>query len=220
MAVTSPPKRGDAGRRAAKQRQLRIALGAIVAVALVVGLAWLSIGELGSRVSLEDEAGSPTIDGEALPPAPDDPSADPAAGTPAPIVRGADFDGTPVTIGEPGRPQLLMFLASWCPVCQDELPEVVEWQEAGGVPDGVDLVAVSTGLDPRRPEWPPSEWFEREGWDGPTLVDDADGSVAAAYGLRATPYWVVLDDQGSPVARISGRVPLENVSAIAASLVE
>jgi cytochrome c biogenesis protein CcmG, thiol:disulfide interchange protein DsbE len=217
--VSSPPRRGDAARKAEQQRRIRIVLGAILAVAVVVGIAYLSIGELGSRVTLEEVEGDPTIEGDALPAAPDDPNADPAVGAPAPIVRGADFDGTPVAIGEPGRPQLVMFLASWCPVCQDELPEVVEWQAAGGVPDGVDLVAVSTGLDPQRPEWPPNEWFDREGWTGPTLVDDGDGSVAQAYGLRATPYWVVLDADGAPVARISGRIPLDTLSTIAASLV-
>ena len=46
----------------------------------------------------------------------------PAVGTAAPVLRGAGFDGTPVTIGGDGRATLVMFLAHRCPHCQRELP--------------------------------------------------------------------------------------------------
>jgi thiol-disulfide isomerase/thioredoxin len=75
-----------------------------------------------------------------------------------------------------------MFLASWCPACQAELPEVVTWLEQGNLPADVELTAIATGLDAGRPNWPPDAWFEAEGYDGRVLVDDADGQVAD--GLR------------------------------------
>lgn len=212
---TSNRPRGDA-KAAAARRQRLIVLGVGVAVlAVVVLVAVLSAGESGSAVAVEDVAGSPTVEGEGLPEAGDDPAADPMLGQPAPVTRGQDFDGTPVTIGEPGSATMIMFLASWCPACQEELPEVIDWIDSGAAPADVEIVAVATGLDHTRPNWPPDEWLEREGWNGPTLVDDADGTVARSWGLGGTPYWVALDDQGQVVARVTGMLGQEQLTAMA-----
>lgn len=165
--------------------------------------------------SLEDVAGSPEIDGDALPAAAPD-AEDTAVGSLAPTVTGADFDGTPTTIGDADA-ELIVFMASWCPACQAELPELVAWLDGGGLPDGVDLTVVSTGLDPNRPPWPPQGWLERGGYTGDLLVDDADGSVAQAYGLTGTPFWVVLQE-GQLVTRASGQVGMGQIEQIARSI--
>jgi cytochrome c biogenesis protein CcmG, thiol:disulfide interchange protein DsbE len=213
MSTTTRPRptRATAQRR---QRLIMLAVGVVVvALAVIVGLTTTPSSE--SRVALEDIAGSPRIEGEALTPVTDDPATDPALGSAAPVVRGADFDGEPVVIGEPGTPQLITFMASWCPVCERELPEVVEWLDAGGLPDGVAFVAVSTFPDPARPNWPPTDWFEREGFSGQVLADDAEASVMGAYGLSATPSWVVVDADGEVVLRLSGMVGAEQFDALA-----
>jgi cytochrome c biogenesis protein CcmG, thiol:disulfide interchange protein DsbE len=196
------------------RQRLLLALGGLVVLAFIVGIAVLSTGERGSRVTVDELAGSPTITGEPLAPGGQDAN-DPEVGSEAPVVAGAGFDGNPVTIGEPGTPQLIMFMASWCPACQEELRSVAPWLEDGGLRDDVELVAVSTGLDDTRPNWPPTDWFESEGFDGPILVDDADGSVAQAYGLTATPFWVGLDAEGRVVARAAGMLPIEQIEALA-----
>jgi thiol-disulfide isomerase/thioredoxin len=203
----------DAARR--RQRLIVIAVGlVVVALAVVVGLTTTPTSD--ARVGLDEIAGSPQIEGDALAPITDDPATDPAIGAAAPVVRGADFAGTPVVIGEAGTPQLLTFMASWCPVCERELPEVAEWLDAGGLPAGVELVAVSTFPDPSRPNWPPTDWFDREGFTAPVLADDADASVMGAYGLSATPSWVVVDADGEVVLRVSGMVGAEQLDALAA----
>jgi len=209
--------------RAAKQaerRRNRLLLlgGGVVFVALAVVIAVLSTSESDARISVDDVAGSPEIEGDALSVAPADPAQDPDAGAQAPVVRGADYAGSAVSIGEGGSPQMIMFMASWCQACQRELPEVVEWLEDGRLPDGVDLVAVSTSLDESLPIWPPQDWFDAEGYTGPILVDDAGGSVARAYGLRATPYWVGLDAEGRVVTRISGLIGADQLDALAAAV--
>jgi cytochrome c biogenesis protein CcmG, thiol:disulfide interchange protein DsbE len=226
MTTTSRAQRGREHREArqrAKQQQQRkqrlmfAIVGAVVLVlAVVIGV--LTVGESADRAavpSTTEVAGDPTIEGEPLPGAPEDPSTDQAAGDPVPVASGADFDGEPVTVGEPGTPQLVMFMASWCPACQEELPEVVEWLDAGGLPEDVEIVSVATSLDDTRPNWPPQDWFEEEGYDGPVLVDDVSSSVAEAYGLQATPYWVAIDGDGQVAVRVSGMIGQDQLDALA-----
>jgi thiol-disulfide isomerase/thioredoxin len=183
----------------------------VVAVAVALG----TVRESGSRPSLEEVAGDPVVAGSDLGPFGGDTAADPAVGDQAPTVTGADFAGDPVAVGTGEGPELVVFLASWCPHCQAELPELVGWLEAGGLPDGVRLTAVVTGLDPRRPNWPPQAWLDAEGYRGAVLVDDAEGRAAAAFGLSGTPFWVALDGDGTVVARAAGAVGMEAVAQLA-----
>jgi len=131
---------------------------------------------------------------------------DPAVGEPAPAVAGEDFDGAAVTIGEGGRPQLVVFLAHWCPHCQAEVPRIADLARGGGIPSGVELVGVATSTTSGRDNYPPSEWLEREGWPGSVLVDTAGNEAANAYGLSSFPFFVVLDGEGRVVERQSGEL--------------
>lgn len=212
--ASSATKQATSGGADTRRTWLYVGVGVLV-LAVIVGIAVLSAGEVGSRVTVDDIAGTPDVAGEDLPPGGQDPANDPAVGSQAPVVAGADFDGTPVTIGEPGTPQLVMFMASWCPACQQELTQVAPWYTEGNLRDDVTLTAVATLHNADRPNWPPDAWFESEGYEGPVLVDDADGSAAQAYGLSATPFWVALDDQGQVVARVAGMLPLEQIEVLA-----
>src|SRR5699024_5507678 len=105
----------------------------------------------------------------------------------APTVSGSAFDGSSVKIAADGRPKVVIFLAHWCPHCQAEVPVVQAWINAKGMPDGVDLVTVATGIDPKAPNYPPDAWLAREGWTVPVIVDSTN-TVAQAYGLSAYPF--------------------------------
>ena len=207
--------RQEAARRDQRRRVIIAVVVGLLVIVLAVVIAVLSAGESTTAVTLEEVAGTPTISGEPLAPPPEDPTTDPAIGSPAPVVEGAGFEGEEVTIGDGGNGELVMFVASWCPACQEELPQVVDWMAAGGLPEGVDLTAVATGLDEARPNWPPQDWLEEEGFTGDVLVDDAEGSVAGAYGLTGTPYWVVLDDEGEVVLRFAGIVDAAQLDDLA-----
>ena len=200
----------------ATPRRILLYVGIVVGVGALLFAAFGMGDEAGP--SVEEVAGSPEVTGDPLPQFPQngDPAADPAVDAQAPVTTGTDFDGEPVSIGD-GDAELIVFMASWCPACQAELPELVEWLDAGGLPDGVELVSVSTGLADNRPNWPPQDWFEREGYDHPIIVDDAEGSIAHAYGMSATPFWVALRD-GEVQGRIPGQLPMEQVQQIAESL--
>ena len=165
-------------------------------------------GPAGSAAGVQD----PTITGDVLPPYPRE-GTDPGAGLPAPVVEGTDFGGNPVAIKADGRPKAIIFLAHWCPHCQAEVPVIQAWVNAGGVPDGVDIISVPTGIDPTLPNYPPDAWLQREGWTLPVLVDPTN-SVAQAYGLTLYPFWVFVGPDGKVVTRTAGEMTMPDLEAM------
>ena len=153
----------------------------------------------------------------ALAPLPDA-GADPAVGQAMPTLTGTSLDGTPLTVPASGRPTLVLFVAHWCPHCQAEVPVVQDWVDEGRLPEGVDLVTVSTAVDARRGNHPPAEWLASEGWTAPVLADDAQSSGAEAAGLTAFPYFVAVDADGTVAARASGELTSTQLDQITAEL--
>ncbi len=138
-----------------------------------------------------------------------DPASDPAAGLVAPAVIGSDFDGIQVSIDPTdGQAKAIVFLAHWCPHCQDEVPRVQEWLDAGGGVPGVDIISVSTAVQPDQDNYPPSAWLEAEGWSSPVIRDNDTYDVLVAYGSGGFPYWVFVDAQGTVVRRNSGELDI------------
>jgi thiol-disulfide isomerase/thioredoxin len=160
---------------------------------------------------------APAIRGEPLPPF-EGPDGDPAVGQPVPEVAGSDFDGQPVTIEHDGRPKAILFLAHWCPHCQASVPLVQTWISAGGLPEGIDMVSVATGIDASRPNFPPDAWLDREGWTVPVIVD-TDDSIAATYGLTAYPFWVFVRADGTVIARAAGEMSITDLERTLGGLV-
>lgn len=163
------------------------------------------------------EFGSPEVTGDALPAAVQQ-GADPAAGLAAPLAVGTDYDGAEVVIGDGGETQAVMFLAHWCPHCQDELPEIVDWLDSTGGVDGVEFILVTTGIDPDRPNFPPSAWIEAEEWAGPVLRDGPESEVFRAYGGSAIPFWAFLYPDGTVATRVLGALGGDAVADILADM--
>jgi cytochrome c biogenesis protein CcmG, thiol:disulfide interchange protein DsbE len=213
-------------RRAAKQRRtpylVIAAIAAAVLVALVVALA--AGGGDGDDAATDDGGADPattgtvTVSGSPLPQL-TDPADDPAVGMTLPTLEGHDQSGGPMTIGGDGRPTMIVFVAHWCPHCQREVPVVQQWVDDGGLPEGVDLVSVSTAIDPSRPNYPPDAWLADEGWTAPVLVD-ADNTAAQAVGLPAYPFFVAIDADGTVVLRASGELTTDQLDAIASALAQ
>ncbi len=143
-----------------------------------------------------------------------DPAVDPAVGQPAPVVSGENFEGEAITIGEPSDgPTLLVFLAHWCPHCNREVPALLELDDDGGIPAELDLVGISTAVASDRPNYPPSEWIVDKGWRWPVMVDDENGTAMGYYGGTGFPFLVMLDSDGTVLARQSGESTPEQLGA-------
>jgi hypothetical protein len=141
--------------------------------------------------------------------------ADPALGMALPEVSGTDLTGAPLTIGPDGRAKAIVILAHQCPHCQAEVPRIVDWLENNPVPEGVDVLGLSTNVNPAGTNYPPSAWLEREGWQPPTLNDDANRTAyqALTQGL-GTPGWVFVTADGVVQLRTVGELPPEQFGAM------
>jgi thiol-disulfide isomerase/thioredoxin len=123
-----------------------------------------------------------------------------------PTLTGKTFDGSPSVAPVKGEPTMLVFGAHWCPHCQKEFPEIVDWMAAGGN-KGVTVIAVPTGTNAQAPNYPPSAWLDRIGWKGEVLVDDKNSTAAQAYGLSAYPMIVYVGADGKVRMRTEGEQP-------------
>jgi thiol-disulfide isomerase/thioredoxin len=159
-------------------------------------------------------AGAPRFEGALLPPYITGADPDVGLGASAPTVSGTDFDDRPTGIVHDGTPKAIVFMAHWCPHCQNEVPAVQAWLEETGGVDGVEIITVITAYAPSRGNWSPRDWLESEGWTPDVIRDDATGSIHTAYGAGGFPYWVFLDGEGTVALRWAGAIEVVNLEMI------
>jgi len=181
-------------------------IAALIATAAIVAVASQSGGD--DVVAGIEEFGDVLVEGKSLP-AFTTGQADQAVGMTAPILTGKGFTGNTI-VTSPGTPTLLVFLAHWCPHCQREVPLLVQWKRDGRVPDGLDVIAITTSSDPASPNFPPSEWLAREEFPAlwPVMTDSGEKTAANAMGVSGFPFFVLVDAQGKVALRLSGEIEM------------
>ncbi len=102
------------------------------------------------------------------------------------------IDGTDVTVGGPGEPQLLFFVSPGCPVCRQVLPSLAPAARAARM---TPLAIVDVEEAEARGAY--GHW-------SPGVPVIAAPELAEAYAVPGTPYAVVLDAIG--VVRAKGTV--------------
>jgi len=117
---------------------------------------------------------------------------------PAPALRVTALDGRPVTLdGYRGRPVVVNFFESWCPVCQAEQPDLS--QVAREFSGRVGFVGVSyhdTVAADRA--------YQRRFGISYPLSNDASGRTWARWGVPYQPVTVLVDTQGRIAERFDG----------------
>jgi thiol-disulfide isomerase/thioredoxin len=166
-----------------------------------------------------DAYGTVTVSGTPLPRVVEG-VADAAIGMTVPEIAGADYAGNPVEINNDGRAKMIVFLSHWCPYCQRETPNIRDWVDTTALPDNVDVYSVSTLTSADRVNYPPAPWLEIEEWNVPLIADDSADTAAAAFGLHAVPFWVLVHTDGTLAGRGSGAVPPEALTEIAGLLAQ
>ncbi len=105
----------------------------------------------------------------------------------APEIRGQLLDGGDFDLSQwRGRPVLVHFWATWCPICR---------MEQGSIEDLARDHAVITVATQSGTSFEVRDWLRSKGVRMPVLVD-VDGSIAAAYGARGVPATFILDAAG------------------------
>lgn len=197
-------------------------VGAIIAI-VIGAAAVVAITTSGSDSTTSEgliEVGAVAVAGDVLPAFNEADPNDSALGMTAPVLTGQGFAGNTITTETTGTPMMLVFLAHWCPNCQREVPALVEWNKAGKVPSGIDIIGVATGTDPANPNYPPSEWLAREEFPAlwPVIADSKDNTAGDAFGLNGYPYFVLIDGNGKVVKRMSGEIPTDELTVLITAL--
>lgn len=106
---------------------------------------------------------------------------------PAPALNGLGLQHEPLDLAQlRGRTVLVHFWATWCPVCQAEADNIVAVAR--------DWAVFSVALEDT-PRAAVQAYAHQAGFTFPVL-QDVDGSLAAAYGVRGVPTSFVVDADG------------------------
>jgi len=120
-------------------------------------------------------------------------------GTLAPDFTLRSTRGKTVTLSRlRGRPVVIVFFASWCHPCEEELPVLERFEREGG---GTLRVV---GVSYRDLASDSVAFVRRLGVTFPALLDSPDGPIAERYGVRGIPQTVFVDERGVVRGRIYG----------------
>lgn len=119
-----------------------------------------------------------------------------AVGDQAPMPVIASLDGVPTDLAKVvgGRPALIEFWATWCPLCRAMEPSIKTLAAAHGDKLAIVRIVVPTNQTPERAK----AAVEKGALPG-TFLFDTDGAAYKAFAAYHTSYIVVLDRRGKVV---------------------
>ncbi len=172
-------------------RPSRTAISILVFVSLAVPAAALAL------IASHDDRGRPTATTRATAVEPID-SHKARVGSIAPDFTLPTTDGKTVTLSAlRGRPVVVVFFASWCHPCEEELPVLEQFRRER---DALQVVGVSyQDLNSDS-----VAFVRRLRVTFPALLDAPDAPVAQQYGVRGIPQTVFVDARGVVRGRIYG----------------
>jgi len=106
---------------------------------------------------------------------------------PAPVFDAVLLDGTPVSLAQlRGRPLLLHFWASWCPVCRVEQDTIQSISR--------DYPVLTVSIDDM-PAAKLVEWMGEQGVSYPVIADPSR-ALSGRYGVNGVPTSIIIDAGG------------------------
>jgi thiol-disulfide isomerase/thioredoxin len=163
--------------------------------------------------------GAVSVSGDPLP-AMQSGQEDRSAGLAMPGLSGIDTEGGDVVFAADGRAKIILFVAHWCPHCQEEIPVVRDWLAGDPLGGDIDLYTVATFTDPTRSNFPPTTWLEAENWDAPVILDDENSTAARSFGITAVPAWVFVWEDGTVAFRGTGKPDGAALDSVVTTLLE
>jgi len=139
----------------------------------------------------------------------------PLTGQPAPDFTLDLLDGSTLALADlRGQVVVINFWATWCPPCEDEMPDLqVSWSEYQA--EGVVFVGIAFDDE----EAAVQKMISRFGLTYPMALD-VGGNISAAYGITGVPETFVVDAQGNVAHVHIGPVSVQELRDELESLLE
>jgi thiol-disulfide isomerase/thioredoxin len=138
----------------------------------------------------------------------------PLLGRAAPPIVGTDFAGRRFSLSQyRGRYVYVNFFASWCPPCQTEEPQLVNFAfQQGRSASGASVVSVVFNDTVGAARQFITQW----GQDWPVIADQS-GSFANSYGVESPPMTFLVDPAGNVAGVWAGPVTDSQLDAMLAT---
>lgn len=148
-------------------------------------------------------------------------------GDPVPDFTVKMFDGSTVDIASlKGKVVLINFWATWCPPCQQEMPDIQSMYASYGENQG-DLVVLGVA-NPKTDQYPHNQdvtaeeiksFLEKGQYTYPTAMDTT-GQVFANYGISSYPTTFMIDRQGNIFGYVPGMLSRSMMESIVKQTME
>jgi peroxiredoxin len=125
-----------------------------------------------------------------------------------PAVRGDEEVGLSDHRGEL---VVLDFWATWCTVCERQMPKLQKAIQKSELTDEITVILVNTQESGENRRGKVERYLERRGLEYLTALDD--GSVMQRYGVQGLPTMVIIDRQGRITYTGAGMHPAEDIVA-------
>lgn len=121
------------------------------------------------------------------------------------------LNGSQVTVGQPGKITVINFWATWCPPCQEEIPELEKFAQNNQ--EKVDFYAVNLQESNEKI----SEFMSKNSYTMLVLLDQ-NGIVGKKFQVTAIPTTIIVNKHGMVKFRKAGAMTKDELEGIINSL--
>jgi len=121
-----------------------------------------------------------------------------SAGTVAPLFTLIDAAGDSISLTNiTSKYKLIVFYATWCPHCEQLLPDLYQWY----LNRDMDIEVIAVSIDENQDDW--RAFIEERGycWINCNEPGKWDGKVATGYNIYATPTMFLLDKENHIISK-------------------